>query len=68
MRKIREMLGLKFEAGLTERQIAASVGVVRSTVQECLRRARQAQISWPLPPALDEAVLEGRLTRPSRCR
>jgi transposase len=67
MRKIREMLRLKYEAGLTERQIAASVGVVRSTVQECLRRARQAQISWPLPSALDEAALEARLYPPRSC-
>ena len=34
MRKIRETLRLKFEAGIGDRQIAAVVGVSRSTVQE----------------------------------
>ena len=61
MRKIREVLRLKHEAGLSDRQIAGSVGSSRSTVQECLRRAREAGIGWPLPPELDEAALLARL-------
>jgi len=61
MRKIRETLRLKFEVGVSDRQIAAAIGVSRSTVQECLRRAREAGLGWPLPPALDEAALLGRL-------
>jgi transposase len=60
VRKIREVLRLK-AAGLSDRQIAASVGSARSTVQECLRRAREADISWPLPADLDEAALQARL-------
>ncbi|MGH8243427.1 MAG: hypothetical protein ACRETY_08780 [Steroidobacteraceae bacterium] len=43
-RKIREVLRLKFEAGLSDRQVAAAVGSARSTVQECLRRCRAAGI------------------------
>ena len=42
MRKIRETLRLKFEVGVSDPQIAAAIGVSRSTVQECLRRARGA--------------------------
>lgn len=60
MRKIREILRLKF-AGLSPRQIAASVGSALSTVQECLRRAAQASVSWPLPADLDDARLESLL-------
>lgn len=60
MRKIREILRLR-AAGVTERDIAASVGCSRSTVQECLKRSRAAGISWPLPPELDEAALQARL-------
>lgn len=63
MRKIREVLRLKVEAGLSDRQIAAAVGSARSTVQECLRRCRAAGIRWPLPPELDEAQLLARLYR-----
>jgi transposase len=57
MRKIREVLRLKFEAGLSDRQIAAAVGSSISTMQECLRRCRAAGMGWPLPPELDEPQL-----------
>jgi transposase len=60
VRKIREVLRLKSEARLSDRQIAAVLGSARSTVQECLRRARLAGLSWPLPD-LDEEELHGRL-------
>ena len=42
VRKIREVLRLKAEARLSDREIAAATGSARSTVQECLRRARAA--------------------------
>lgn len=64
MRKIREIL--RFAAnGLSSRQIAASVGVARSTVAECLRRAEAAQIAWPLPDDVDDGALERRLYPPA---
>jgi transposase len=64
MRKIREILRLHYEAGLSARQIAPSIGVARSTVAECLRRAEQAAVTWPLEPALSESVLQARLYPP----
>lgn len=64
MRKIREIL--RFAAnGLSARQIAASVGIARSTVAECLRRAEAAQIMWPLPNDVDDGALERRLYPPT---
>lgn len=63
MRKIREVLRLKFETGLSDRQIARTIGSARSTVQECLRRAREAGLVWPLPATLDEAALHETLYR-----
>lgn len=60
MRKIREVLRLKAEARLSDRQIAAVLGSARSTVQECLRRAREAGLGWPLPE-LTEEELQARL-------
>jgi len=63
MRKIREILRLKFEAGLNERQIAEAVSCSRSTLQTCLRRCREAGITWPLPGTLDEEALYARLYR-----
>jgi IS30 family transposase len=56
VRKIREVLRLKAE-GVSDRQIGIAIGSARSTVQECLRRAREAGVSWPLPPHLDETAL-----------
>ena len=56
VRKIREVLRLKNEAQLSDRQIAAVLGSARSTVQECLKRAKAAGIGWP-PPVDDAALL-----------
>jgi IS30 family transposase len=39
MRKIHDILRLKWACGLSDRQIARSCGVARSTVAEGLRRA-----------------------------
>ena len=61
VRKIREVLRLKAEARLSDREIAAAIGSARSTVQECLRRARAAGIAWPLPAECDEEALAARL-------
>ena len=63
MRKIREVLRLKFEARLSDEKVAQAIGSARSTVQECLRRARESDLSWPLPPGLDEETLHARLYR-----
>lgn len=61
MRKIRDVLRLKLGQGLSERQIAKAVGMARSTVADCLGRARVAGIGWPIPDAIDDAELERRL-------
>ncbi len=60
MRKIREALRLK-AAGLTHREIGASLGVGRSTVGDYLERAKQAGLAWPVPEGLDDDALEQRL-------
>jgi transposase len=48
MRKIRDVLRLSAAAGLSKRQIAASLGIGPTAAGACLRRAREAGISWPL--------------------
>lgn len=40
MRKIRELLRLKFDLGLSIHKITASLSIARSTVTECTRPAR----------------------------
>lgn len=61
MRKIKEVLRLHKESSLSERQIAKSCGISRSTVKDYLQRVQRAGLSWPLPPDLDDAQLENLL-------
>jgi transposase len=61
MRRIREILRLKYEGGATERAIARSIGVARSTVALTLQRVAAVQLSWPLPVTLTDRVLEATL-------
>jgi len=61
MRKIRELLRLKYEFGRSHREIATSLGIANSTVSDYMRRARAAGFSWPLPEELDDAALEAAL-------
>lgn len=61
MRKIREVLRLKFELGLGHRQIARSCSIGVATVHEYLSRARQAGVGWPLSEGWDEAQVEAAL-------
>jgi hypothetical protein len=61
MRKIKDILRLKWGCELSNRQVAASCGVARSTVAETLYRAKAAGVSWPFPEDLDDQQLETRL-------
>lgn len=59
MRKIREILRLKWECRLPNRAVARSCQVGVGTVSDYLQRARDAGLSsWPLPEELGEAALE----------
>jgi transposase len=64
MRKIKEVLRLKWAQGLSNRRIAAACGIGRPTVSEYLRRASEAGLTWPLPANLDDAHLERLLFPP----
>jgi hypothetical protein len=63
MRKIKEVLRLHFEAGLSERQISKICVLGKGTVRRFLQRAEAAGLSWPLP-SLDDAALERQLFPP----
>jgi len=54
MRKIREVLRLKWECNLSNRAIARSCSISHSTVGEYIHRAEEAGLSWPLPDEMDE--------------
>ena len=61
MRTIREVLRLKWEKKLSNKQIAKSCNIARSTIRDYLERAQSADLSWPLPPDLDDGRLEALL-------
>ncbi|MCR5880230.1 IS21 family transposase [Phenylobacterium sp. J367] len=61
MRRIRELLRLRFEVGLSTRLIASSLGISKGAVSDYLQRAQVAGLGWPLPEALDDTALERRL-------
>ncbi len=42
VRKIREMLRLLWECGLSQRQVAGCCGIGKTTVAECMARARRS--------------------------
>ena len=49
MRQVHEVLRLKWAVGLSDRQIARSLGLSRPTVAAYVQRAQVAGLSWPLP-------------------
>jgi len=61
MRRVREILRLKHESGATDRAIARSLGIARSTVGLTLERVAAAGLRWPLPATLTDRVLEAML-------
>lgn len=61
MRRIRELLRLRFEVGLSTRLIGSSLGISKGAVGDYLQRAQVAGLGWPLPDELDDTGLERRL-------
>ena len=65
MRKIRDVLRLKFDGGQTNRRIARSCHISRPAVAGYLLRFEQAGLLWPAAAALDDATLEHKLFPPA---
>src|ERR1700722_851096 len=65
MRKIREVLRLRYCLKASKREIALSVGLARSTVAEYFYRSDVACLSWPLPHGVSDEDLERLLFPPS---
>src|SRR2546427_7656418 len=63
MRKVKEVLRLRFGLGLQQNQIACSCSIGQSTVHRYLEKAAAVGLSWPLPEDLDDHRLEELLFR-----
>jgi len=61
MRQVKDVLRLKFEAGLSHECIAAALGISKGAVTKYLQRAAKAGVGWPLEAEVDDATLEARL-------
>ena len=61
MRQVREIIRLKFSAGISTREIARRLGIAASTVRETLRRFEGAGLGWPLPDSMSDGDLEAAL-------
>jgi transposase len=70
MRKVREVLRLRFDLGLKQDQIARSCSIAQPTVHRYLERAAAVGLTWPLPEDCDDQRLSELLfpSRPAEAR
>ena len=73
MRRIREVLRLKYHLGLSDVRVALGAGVARATVQDYLRRIAATGLGHEALLALDDKALDEKLFPPreprdTRCR
>src|SRR4051812_23801769 len=61
MRKIREVLRLLWECGLSQRQVAGCCAIGKTTVVECASRAGRSGLTWSAASRLSDEELERRL-------
>ena len=58
VRKMRELLRLRYDLKLGQVQIARSCNLGQSTVFRYLKRFEESGLSWPLPESCNDRVLE----------
>ena len=58
MKKIKEVIRLKYEAGLSNRAIAGACKISNSTVGDYLTRAEAAGLDWPLQEMGEEELYD----------
>ena len=61
MKKIIEVLRLKYEAQLSHEKIARACGLSKGAVSKYVSLSRAKGVTWPLPEGIDEAALEALL-------
>jgi len=65
MRKIRDVLRLHLKGGLSQRQIAAALGISKGVVAKYISLASELGLSWDDISQLSETALERRLIPPT---
>ena len=64
IRKIKDVLRLKYGAQLSCRQIAVNLKLSVGVISKYTKAAEAAGLSWPLPDGLDDTTMETRLFPP----
>ena len=67
MRKVREVLRLRFEVGCSHRAIQASTGLSKGSVSDYLKRAATRSLTWAEASSMTDADVEARLFRTVGC-
>ena len=57
MRKLKEVLRLTYDSHLSQRQVARSLSLSKTTVNKYLELTKEAGLSWPLPGGMDDTAL-----------
>ena len=60
MRKITEVLRLKFETRLSHERIAAATGLSKGAVSNYVQRAVQRSLGWPLGTGISSSGGQGK--------
>ncbi len=68
MRKSKEILRLKWNLGLSDRQVAASLRIAHSTVAAYVRRAERAGLDWVQVEEMGETELKRKLFPPKKAK
>ncbi len=68
MSKIRQALQLLADSGLSTRQVAAALGISKTTVSQIAMYARDASVDWAQASQLSDDELQARLYPPPRPR
>jgi transposase len=68
MSKIRQALQLLADGRLSTRQVAAALGISKTTISEIAMYARDAGVDWQLASTLSDDELQARLYPPPRAR
>lgn len=61
MRRVHDVLRLKLEGGLSDRQVGRSLGIPRTTVRDYVLRFEASGLVWPLVSGIEAAALERKL-------
>ena len=64
MRRIRDVLRMKYGNGMSERTIARALSISNGSVNSYLQRCRLAGLGWPLSDDIDDTTLERLLFPP----